>query len=225
VPAELEAALKSKLRNASDWVDAEARLTALHATYWMVLDSLNAVPVKAGDVIYNANPARITSASGVPTSAEVHALGNPEGRSVFALEIRRPGPTFRAWDNVRFPLRNVDIDAALQAVNRTATRAEEFLVEPKRVRPGVQRSVDCEYFRLEHLEPTPSLPVNVPASGPHCLHALAGRVGVLRDDGSELGTLERGESAFVPVGVGAYRLEAGGAPAAVVKVTLPPYVD
>jgi mannose-6-phosphate isomerase class I len=191
----------------------------------MVLDSLNAIPVKAGDVVYNANPPRITAANGGPTSAEVHALGNPEGRGVFALEIRRPGPTFRAWDNVRFPLRNVDIDAALEAVNRTATRAEEFLVEPKRVRPAVRRSVDCEYFRVEHLEPTSSQPVNVPASGPHCLHALAGRVSVRRSDGSELGTLERGESAFVPVGVGAYRLEAGGAPAAVVKVTLPPYVD
>ena len=75
-------------------------------------------------------------------SAEVHALGNPEGRGVFALEIRRPGPTFRAWDNVRFPLRDIDIDATLEALNLTATRPAEFMVEPKRVRPGVRRSVD-----------------------------------------------------------------------------------
>ena len=47
---------------------------------------------------------------------------------------------------------------------------------------------------------------------------------VRRADGRELGTLERGESAVVPAGVGAYRIEAN-APADVVRVVLPPYVD
>jgi hypothetical protein len=189
-----------------------------------VLDSLNAIPVMAGNVINNANPPRVTAANGVPASAEVHALGNPEGRAVFALEIRRPGPTFRAWDNVRFPLRDVDIEDALQAVNRSATRPDDFIVEPQLVRPGVSRSVDGEHFRLEHLQLTSALVVELPASPPHCLHGIAGRVTVRRPDGSELGTLERGESALVPAGVGAYRVEAD-APAAVVRVTLPPYVD
>jgi mannose-6-phosphate isomerase class I len=223
VPAELESALVARL--ADRWPEVEARLASLHDTYWLALDSLNAIPVKAGDVVYNANPPRVTAASGEPASAEVHALGNPERRGVFALEIRRPGTTFRAWDNVRFPLRNVDIETALAALNRTATRAEEFLVEPKLMRPGVHRSVDCEYFRLEHLSPRADLAVGVPASGPHSLHALAGRVRLQRGDGSELGTLERGESAFVPAAVGAYRLLADGGEANVVRVTLPPYVD
>lgn len=222
-PADLEKALIENLRDAK-WSDAEKLLKKLHDTYWAVLDSLNAVPVKAGDVIYNSNPPRVVVASGKPASAEVHALGNPEGRSVLALEIRRPGPTFRAWDNVRFPLRNLDIEGALEAVNLSATRPQDFIVAPKRVRPGVSRSVDCEYFRLEHLEPTPSLAIDVPASAPHCLHSLAGRVSVRRA-GMEIGTLERGESAFVPAGVGAYRIVAERAPAAVVRVTLPPYVD
>ena len=221
---ELEPALRVRLADASQWSEVAARLGTLRETYWAVLDSLNAIPVTAGDVINNANPPRITAANGAPSSAEVHALGNPEGRGVFALEIRRPGPTFRAWDNVRFPLRAVDIEDALAAVNLSATRPEDFIVEPKLVRPGVRRSVDCEYFRIEHLEPQPDLAVDVPASAPHCLHGIAGRVSVRRPDGSELGTLERGESAFVPVGVGAYRIEAE-APAAVVKVTVPPYVD
>ena len=53
---------------------------------------------------------------------------------------------------------------------------------------------------------------------------IAGRVSIRRKDGAELGTLERGESAFVPAGVRAYRVEAD-APAAAVRVTLPPYVD
>ena len=221
---ELEPALRVRLADASQWSEVAARLGTLRETYWAVLDSLNAIPVTAGDVIHNANPPHITAANGAPPSAEVHALGNPEGRGVFALEIRRPGPTFRAWDNVRFPLRAVDIEDALAAVNLSATRPEDFIVEPKLVRPGVRRSVDCEYFRLEHLEPQPDLAVDVPASAPHCLHGIAGRVSVRRPDGSELGTLERGESAFVPVGVGAYRIEAE-APAAVVRVTVPPYVD
>lgn len=222
-PAELERELVERLRD-SKWAAVEAPLAKLHDTYWAVLDSLNAVPVKAGDVVYNSNPPRVVAASGKPASAEVHALGNPEGRSVFALEIRRPGPTFRAWDNVRFPLRNLDIENALEAVNLAATRPEEFIVTPKRVRPGVSRSVDCEYFRVEHLEPTASLVIDVPASAPHCLHAIAGSVSVWRG-AQQIGTVERGESAFVPAGVGAYRIVAERAPAAVVRVTLPPYVD
>ena len=223
-PAELEAALRPRLANGG-WTEVGALLTRLRECFWTVLDSLNAIPVKAGDVIYNANPARVAAATGRPVSAEVHALGNPEGRGVFALEIRRPGTTFRAWDNVRFPLREIDIEAALDALNLTATRPEELIVEPKVVRPGVRRSVDCEYFRIEHLEPTLELAIDVPASRPHCLHALAGRVNVTRHDGASLGALDRGESALVPAQVGAYRVVADGANAAVVKVDLPPYAD
>jgi mannose-6-phosphate isomerase class I len=221
---ELKVALVERLSDATTWAEVDARLTSLHETYWKVLDAMNAIPVKAGDVVYNSNPPRVVAVSGKPASAEVHALGNTEGRGVFALEIRRPGPTLRAWDNVRFPLRNLDIEGALEAVNLAATRPEDFIVERKRVRPGVARSVDCEYFRLEHLEPTASLAIDVPASSPHCLHALAGSVSVWRRQ-EELGTLERGESAFAPAAVGAYRIVAEAEPAAVVRVSLPPYVD
>ncbi|HET7923905.1 MAG TPA: hypothetical protein VFL30_03350, partial [Rhodanobacteraceae bacterium] len=223
-PAELERTLVERVKDAKSWTDLEARLATLHETYWAVLDSLNAISVKAGDVVYNSNPPAVVEASGKPASAEVHALGNPEGRAVFALEIRRPGPTLRAWDNVRFPLRNLDIEGAFEAVNLAATRPRDFIVAPKRVRPGVSRSVDCEYFRLEHLAPTARLAIDIPASAPHCLHALAGSVSVRRGE-DEIATVERGESAFVPVGVGAYRVVADREPASVVRVTLPPYVD
>jgi mannose-6-phosphate isomerase class I len=224
-PAALETVLRPLLANGAAWAEVERQLTTLRDTYWAVLDSLNAIPVKAGDVVHNANPPRVAAASGKPVSAEVHALGNPEGRGVFALEIRRPGTTFRAWDNVRFPLREIDVDAALEALNLTATGATDFVVESKLVRPGVRRSVDSEYFRLEHLEPTPALTVDVPPSAPHSLHALRGRVRVVRHSGEALGTLDRGESAVVPAHVGAYRLIADGEPAALVKVDLPPYGD
>jgi mannose-6-phosphate isomerase class I len=223
-PTELRSALVERLRDAATWAEVDSRLTSLHETYWAVLDSLNAIPVEAGDVLYNSNPPRVVAASGKPASAEVHALGNPEGRGVFALEIRRPGPTFRAWDNVRFPLRNLDIEGALEAVNLAATRREDFMVAPTRVRPGLRRSVDCEYFRLEHIEPTANVAVDVPEAAAHCVHALAGRVDVHRA-GEPIATLERGESAFVPAGVGAYRVVAGAEPAAVIRVSVPPYGD
>jgi mannose-6-phosphate isomerase class I len=222
-PAELVAALRPRLAGGVRGGEIESSLAALREVYWGMLDALNAIPVKAGDVIYNANPARVVAVSGRPASAEVHALGNPEGRSVLALEIRCPGPTFRAWDNVRFPLRAIDIDAALGSVNLTATRPAEFIVEPRSVRPGVSRSVDSEYFRLEHLTPTARRSIEVPASPPHSLHALAGRVAVCKDDGTRLGVLERGESALVPVAAGAYRVVAEEEPALLVKVDLPPY--
>jgi hypothetical protein len=224
-PSELEVELAPRLRDGARWREAEALLVKLRDAYWNALDALNAMPVKAGDVVYNANPPRVAAANGKPASAEVHALGNPEGLRVFALEIRRPGPTFRAWDNVRFPLRDIDVDAALDALSLTATAPVEFICRPELVRPGVRRSVDSEHFRLEHLDPTAGLAVDVPASAPHSLHALAGRVRVTRSDGVELGALERGESALVPVNVGGYRVVADGMPAALVKVDLPPYAD
>lgn len=219
----LAATLAPRLAAGARSSDVETCLATLHGVYWAVLDALNAIPVAAGDVLYNANPPRVVAAGGRPASAEVHALGNPEGRGVLALEIRMPGPTFRAWDNVRFPLREIDVDAALGALNLGATQPAEFVVEQKPVRPGVRRSVDCEYFRLEHLAPTQLRPIDVPASSPHSLHALAGRVTVQGAAGAPLGALERGQSALVPVGVGAYRVVALVEPAELVKVDLPPY--
>jgi hypothetical protein len=215
--------LASALEAGASWDEVERCLAALHAVYWRALDAMNALPVQAGDVIYNANPPRIVAASGQPASAEAHALGNPEGRAVLALEIRRPGTTFRAWDNVRFPLREIDIDAALGALNLSATRPQEFRVEPRPVRPGVRRSVDCEYFRVEHLAPTHGMPVDVPRSGPHTLHSLAGAVSITDEQDEPIGELERGESALVPVHVGAYRVTAVEEPATLVKVEVPPY--
>ena len=106
---------------------AAALLIELKVLYWRMLDSMNAIEVRPGQVIYNATPQRLLAANGEAASAEVHALGNPEGLEILALEIRRPGPTFRAWDNVRFPQREVDVAAAIEALNLRATRPEEFI--------------------------------------------------------------------------------------------------
>jgi mannose-6-phosphate isomerase class I len=199
---------------------AHEQLAQLKSLYWEVLDALNEIPVQPGQVIYNATPERLRG--GRLASAEVHALGNPEGREILALEIRRPGPTFRAWDNVRFPRRDVDVSAALGALNLRATRPEEFIVErmPVPGRPGVAVSVDCESFRIEHLRPERDKPVAAPAAGPHTLHCIAGSARVVDAQGRPLGFLEQGESALVPVNVGAYRATTESA-AELVRVTLP----
>jgi hypothetical protein len=220
---DLKDALTPGLAPGTRWADVERCLAALQRVHWLVLDALNTIRVKAGDVVYNATPPRVVAASGQPPSAEAHALGNPEGRGLLALEIRFPGPTHRLWDNVRFPVRNVDIEGALAALNLRATRPDDFVAARRTVRPGVQRSVDSEYFRLEHLMPVLGPGIDVPAAAPHSLHALAGRVVLVRADGAELGTLERGESALVPARVGAYRIAAVAAAAELVKVELPPY--
>jgi mannose-6-phosphate isomerase class I len=198
-----------------------AQLKGLKDLYWDVLDRMNVVPVQAGQVIYNATPARILEKTGARAAAEVHALGNPERREILALEIRRPGPTFRAWDNVRFPMRDIDIKAALTALNLERTRPDDFNVEPVAVpgRDGAFVSVDCEFFRLEHLRPGPGCSVSVPADPGHCLHAIEGDVG-LHTEGRELGRLAQGRSAIVPIGVGAYDVSANRA-AHVVRVSLP----
>ncbi len=180
-------------------------LAALKQVYWSVLDALNDIPVTPGDVIVNATPARYRQPGSLP-SAEVHALGNPQQRELLALEVRRPGPTFRAWDNVRFPLRAVDVRAAVQALNLRATSAADFVTKPQPApgREGVLVSVDSEYFRIEHLRPVPGRPVHVNSDGAHSLHVLAGDVAVHDANGRSLGVLRRGESAIVPVAIRSY---------------------
>jgi hypothetical protein len=219
----VETDLRALLPAAAAWTEVERLLGALHRLYWRVLDSMNVIPVTAGQVIHNATPVRIASAIGRAPSAEVHALGNPEGREVLLLEIRRPGPTFRAWDNVRFPLRDVDTAGALASLSTRRTAPEEFIVTPQPVpgRPGVGVSVASEVFRVEHLAPTRLRAVEVPAEPPHSLHVIEGEVSVYATDGALVGRLARGESALVPIGVGAYRIAADSERAALVKAGVP----
>jgi hypothetical protein len=220
--ASLEVSLQDLLFDRSSWPKVAALLTELKALYWRVLDGLNAIPVAAGQVIHNATPVRFLARSGRLPSAEVHALGNPEGLEILALEIRRPGPTFRAWDNVRFPMRNVDVDAGIATLSLRGTVGADFVAEPQAVpgRPGVFCSVDSAYFRVEHLRPTRLVPVTVPREPPHSLHVVAGEIVVVADDGRDIGALARGESALVPIGVGAYGIRTETS-AEIVKASLP----
>jgi mannose-6-phosphate isomerase class I len=197
-------------------------LERLHETYWWMLDAMNVIPVAPGQVIHNCNPDRLVAAGAQP-SAEVHALGNPEGREVLALEVRKPGPTFRAWDNVRFPLRPVDVAAAVDALNLRATSAAEFNVDvvPVAERPGTFVSVDSEYFRIEHLRPDPGIHVTVPAQHVHCLHGVQGAARLLDGQGAPLGEVRAGHSLLIPSAMGHYGLSSDSGPAEVIKVSLP----
>ena len=220
-PEALEPRMRARVEKR--WRDVVNVLGALHAAYWDVLDLMNEIPAVPGQVIYNATPERIAKARGIPRSAEIHALGNTQALEIVALEIRKPGTTYRAWDNVRYPLRDVDAAAAIAALNLERSEPEEFVVArtPVRGRPGVAVSVDSAEYRLEHLTPTATAAIDVPLSEPHNLHALAGSVSVYATDGALVGRLASGDSALVPIGVGAYRVVADAEPAEVLKVSVP----
>ena len=220
-PAALEPRWRPRL--AKRWREVANVLRALHAAYWDVLDLMNEIPVAPGQIVYNATPERIAAARGISRSAEIHALGNTQALEIVALEIRKPGTTYRAWDNVRFPLRDVDAAAAIAALNLERTEPEEFVVArtPVPGKSGVAVSVDSDEYRLEHLTPTATAAIDVPAGDPHNLHALAGAVSVYATDGALVGRLASGDSALVPIGVGAYRVVADSEPAEVLKVSVP----
>jgi hypothetical protein len=200
---------------------AQALLAELRSSYWEVLGALNEIPLRPGLVVHNANPLRVARAPGQPRSAEVHALGNPQGREALLLEVRRPGPTFRAWDHVRWPVREIAIAPALAALSFVPTAPADFIVEPRALagQPGVWRSVEDDTFVLDHLRPTAGLSVTVgPSEVFQLLHALRGAVAVALEDGTELGLLRAGESALVPARLGPLRLVAREGPVEVVRV-------
>ena len=226
-PAELEAALRPRLADGGDWADVEARLAALRGTYWAVLDSLNAIPVKAGDVIYNANPragrGRERQARSRPRCTR---SATPKGAACSRSRFAGPGPTFRAWDNVRFPLRDIDIDGSARSVEPDGDSTR-----------GVHRRAEARAPRRAPVRRLASTSGSSISSRRRCSPSTCRRrrrTACTRSRAAStccapaarsLGTLERGESALVPAAVGAYRVVADGEPAALVKVDLPPYVD
>jgi hypothetical protein len=200
---------------------AERLLGDLHALYWRTLDLLNEIPVQAGQVILNATPRRL--AGNRPASAELHALGNPERREILMVEVRRPGITLRAWDNVRFPLRDIEVSEALRASNLRATTEADFRIEPEPHphRDGVFRLAECSAFTAYLLRPSPGGAVLPPAPGTaQTLHVVDGQVQVLTAGGRLLARMARGDSAVVPVSVGAYRIEAVGQAAELVQAVV-----
>ncbi|MFH0809802.1 MAG: type I phosphomannose isomerase catalytic subunit [Pseudomonadota bacterium] len=192
----------------------------LRGVYWEILDLLNEVAVRPGDVIFNATP----SPAGV-LSADIHALGNPEAKEILLLEVRMPGPTLRAWDNGRFPPRPLDIDTALANLKPARTEPGDFILDPRPVpgSPGVFCCVECDFFTVDLLTLAPggSFLAQSTAGLASTLHAVASGVRVLSPAGVLLASLRQGESALLPASLGRYLLASVDGEARVVRVTLP----
>jgi hypothetical protein len=167
--------------------------------YHTMLDRMNVLPIRAGDVIYNARPCDPRSST-VPSS-EIHALGDPGAKRALIFEVRRPGVTHRAWDHLRFPIREIAIDDALATMTCAASSPEQFRVAPRSLpeRPGVRRSVESPAFIVDHLQPTPHQPIELHAANlPSTLHALRGEIDLHDREGRSLGRLRAGESLLLP---------------------------
>ncbi|MDH3645527.1 MAG: hypothetical protein OER80_02010 [Gammaproteobacteria bacterium] len=213
--------LKPLLADDADVAAVHQCLLTLRAVYWHVLDLMNEVAVRPGQIIHNATPARVCRVAGIAPSAEVHALGNPDRREILMLEIRRPGKTFRAWDHVRFPIRDIEIDQALSALHCGATSPEEFEVTPKPLSgaPGVFRSVKSDSFIVDHIRPEKDRIMSIAGKHFHTLHLIHGSVVLIENTGNTT-KLTTGESAIVPATVDAYQV-AADASAELIRVNLP----
>ncbi|PRQ09204.1 hypothetical protein [Enhygromyxa salina] len=220
--ARLGERLTPLLTNSSDKPRLLEALTVLDNCYRAMLDALNVIEVAPGMVIFNADPPG-ASTPDIP-SAQVHCLGNPEGRAVLMLEVRRPGTTHRAWDHVRFPARDLAIDEAFAAMTCRASHAAEFVCERRPIagRAGAFRSVSCGAFVVDHLCPRPGLSVPALAEGlPTTLHGIRGSVRLQGPNGVHWGVLRAGESLLLPAGIPSLSLDAQTADSEVVQVTIP----
>ncbi len=147
--------------------------------------------------------------------------GSRSSRSRSASPARRsaPGTTCGSRCATSTPT------AAIAALNLERTRPEEFVVArtpgartARRGRaPSTRPSTGSSTSRRRRPRQSTS-----PAAEPHSLHALAGAVSVYATDGALVGRLASGDSALVPIGVGAYRVVADAEPAEVLKVSVPP---
>ena len=203
----LAAAIAHWLPNQPVGPDATRLLGALHARYWDMLDLLNEIPLRGGQVIFNATPPRLRGAGQI--NAEVHALGDPEEHETLLLEIRRPGVTWRAWDHARFPLRTLDIERAIGALNLAATRPEEFIAgDLSETALGTMRPLlACPSFSALHLAAERERDLMLDTENvPVTLHGIAGQVRV--SGGGDTVLLGRGESALLPAALGECRIRA-----------------
>ncbi len=167
--------------------------------YHQLLDRMNVLTIAPGDVIYNARPSE--PVTNIGASAEIHALGDPSGKRALLFEVRRPGVTYRAWDHLRFPIRNIAIDQAIATMSCASSSPEQFRVQPRALpgRPGVRRSIESPAFVVDHLQPSANVTIELRASGlPATLHGLRGEVELHDREGRPLGRLRAGETMLLP---------------------------
>jgi mannose-6-phosphate isomerase class I len=212
------AALEDVLPRGGARQEVAALLSEIFSIYWLMLDAMHDIPVAPGQVIFNVTPERLRRQR--VCSAEVHALGNPARREILLLEVRKPGTTYRLWDNARFPLRPLQIEEAVGALNLEATSAGEFVFgNLEDSTAGEARTlVTCPDFVVDHLRVEGAIEARHDTGGcPVTLHGIAGAV-TLHGHAGDLGGVGRGESLLVPASVGAYVVRSTGSQADVVAV-------
>jgi hypothetical protein len=171
---------------------------ALRALNEETLGLLNRLSLKAGDVIFNAQPDNDGR-----LGAAIHALGSPEGGRALILEIRRPGVTYRAWDHARLPRRPIGAAAALVSAPLEGSEEEDFRVIPE---PG---PVGClarsEAFTAWRLTATSDAPVSRNTEDRvRTLHVIEGTAQI--DSAGGALRLKRGQSALLPARIGPWTL-------------------
>lgn len=158
-----------------------------------LLDKVNSVPVKKGDVFFI-------------NSGTLHAIG----RGILIAEIQQnSNTTYRVYDYGRVGTdgkpRELHIEKALDVTNLTP--AEPYkLPDPQKLEGRTVRQLaDCEYFTVSREEvETETLLCADEASFNHVL-VLEGDAALVSDFGEV--KLKKGSSVFVPAGTGAYTIK------------------
>ena len=169
---------------------------ALRALNEDTLGLLNRLSLKAGDVIFNAQPG-----SEGHLSAAIHALGSPQGGRALILEIRRPGVTYRAWDHARLPRRPLGAAEALLSVPLAGSVEGDFRVIPE---PGpISCLARSEAFTAWRLTAASDAPVaRNTEDRVRTLHVIEGAAQI--DSAGGALRLKRGQSALLPAQLGAW---------------------
>jgi len=176
-----------------------------------VLGRMHTIGLGPGTVVHNC----VAAPDGGPGGATLHALGNAQGRAVLALEIRRVGPTLRAWDHGRLPIRALDIAAAIAGVPMTASRRDAFvLAEDDR-----DLAIDSGAFTAERLRVGPAAIARDGRGRPEFVHVCTGTA--LLVGGRQSTTLHAGQSALVPAGWASWGLRTESTASVVIASVAP----
>jgi phosphomannomutase/mannose-6-phosphate isomerase class I len=150
---------------------------------------LNAIPVKEGDLFFNA-------------AGMIHAIG----KGIKLIEIQQTsGITYRVWDWNRRPQRTLHIEKAMKCLNFHKSPLEEFYRFPQKSGNREERLISSLYFSVDRLDLNPGDRIFLETKGSfHVLTCLEGEVRLESDSSTE--RLFKGESVFIPAGLESYTI-------------------
>ena len=170
-----------------------------------ILDVVNAVPSRPGDVFY------------IP-AGQIHTIGAGN----LLVEIQQSSDvTYRVWDYNRRDadghLRQLHVQEAREALDFDAHEGQ--VLDMRSLGHGMTRLVECDQFDVCHLDVVDSFSLCMP--GPHSFVAMVCLLGdvTLQVEGMTPVTLCQGETALVPAIVD--RIEIAGS-AQLLITTVPP---